>query len=306
MARQPRTAGLLAPSIGIAGAVGDIVFGRVGDAARLEYTVIGEVVNVVVKLEKNTKRERVRAMTGESGGDPQGRNRLAIGHRRPAKLRWIAAGALLVATGVGWHLLPLGDWALALRAWIVDLGILGIVLYVAIYAVATVLLAPGALLTIAGGFAYGFWGLPVVIVAAAIGASLAFLVARHLVRDRVRQVFETRRNIAAIDRAIAAEGWKIVLLFRLSPLIPFNLQNYLFGITAVRFPQYLAATIVGIAPATTLFVYVGALGEAALDGGPAVWVFFGAGLLATAIAVFLVTRKARALLRESGMGTPPS
>ena len=227
------------------------------------------------------------------------------GGERRAGLGWTGAGALLVAIGFGWYLLPLGDWAVALRAWIVDLGLLGIVLYVAIYAVATVLLAPGALLTIAGGFAFGLWGLPVVLVAAATGASLAFLVARHVARDHVRRMLETRRNLAAIDRAIAAEGWRIVLLFRLSPLIPFNLQNYLFGVTAVPFRHYLAATIVGIAPATTLFVYVGALGEAAYDGGPVIWGIFGAGLLAAAAAVVLVTRKARALLREAVIDTPP-
>ncbi|HEX2152029.1 MAG TPA: TVP38/TMEM64 family protein [Stellaceae bacterium] len=240
------------------------------------------------------------------GAGRQDGDRLVRGDSRRAILGWIGAGALLVAIGLGWYLLPLGDWALALRAWIVELGLLGIVLYVAIYAVATVLLAPGALLTIAGGFAYGFWGLPVVLAAATIGASLAFLVARHVARDRVRRVLETRRDIAAIDRAIAAGGWKIVLLFRLSPLIPFNLQNYLFGVTSVPFRHYLAATVIGIAPATTLFVYVGALGGTALDGGPAVWALFGAGLLATAAAVILVTRKARALLRETGVGDPPS
>jgi uncharacterized membrane protein YdjX (TVP38/TMEM64 family) len=235
----------------------------------------------------------------------EGGNRLVRGGVRRAGVGWIGAGALLVAIALGWYLLPLGDWALVLRAWIVDLGLLGIVLYVAIYAVATVLLAPGALLTIAGGFAYGFWGLPIVLVAATIGASLAFLVARHVARDRVRRTLQTRRDIAAIDRAIAAEGWKIVLLFRLSPLIPFNLQNYLFGVTSVPFLHYLAATAVGIAPATALFVYVGALGGAALDSGPTVWALLSVGLLATAAAVILVTRKARALLRETGMGDPP-
>ena len=96
-----------------------------------------------------------------------------------------------------------------------------------------------------------------------------------------------------------------MLLFRLSPLVPFNLQNYLFGITAVPFGSYVAATFFGIAPATAVFVAVGALGEAALDGRPEKWALLGGGLLATVTAVVLVTRKARALLREAGVEPPP-
>ncbi|MGE3784016.1 MAG: TVP38/TMEM64 family protein, partial [Alphaproteobacteria bacterium] len=121
----------------------------------------------------------------------------------------------------------------------------------------------------------------------------------------VKRVIASRRNIAAIDRAISAEGWRIVLLFRLSPLVPFNLQNYLFGVTAVPFGSYVAATFFGIAPATAVFVAVGALGEAALDSRPEKWALLGGGLLATVAAVVLVTRKARALLREAGVEPPP-
>ena len=95
-----------------------------------------------------------------------------------------------------------------------------------------------------------------------------------------------------------------MLLLRLNPLVPFNLQNYLFGITAVPFGSYVAATFVGIAPATTAFVSVGALGEAALDPGRGRWALLGGGLLATMAAVILVTRKARALLRQAGIEAP--
>ena len=186
--------------------------------------------------------------------------------------------------GLGWYLLPVGIWLGALRDYVVDLGLLGVAVFATVYICAVILLAPGSLLTIAAGFAYGFWGLPIALVAATAGASLAFLIARYLARDSVRRAIETRRNIAAIDRAIAAEGWKIVLLLRLSPLVPFNLQNYLFGITAVPFGPYVAATFVGIAPATTVFVRVGALGEAALDPGSGRWALLGGGLLATVAA----------------------
>ena len=239
----------------------------------------------------------------DAGGSD--RRRLAGRPTRPGRLAWLGAGAVLVAVGAGWYLLPVSAWLAGLRDWVVALGLTGVVLFVAIYVVATVLLAPVSLMTIAAGFAYGFWALPVVLVAATTGASLAFLAARYVARDRVRRLLGTRSDIAAIDKAIAAEGWKIVALSRLSPLIPFSLQNYLFGVTAVPFVRYAAASFAGIIPGTTLYVYVGALGGTA-GGGPVAWGFFGAGLLATIVVVVLVTRKARGQLREAGLDTPPA
>lgn len=223
---------------------------------------------------------------------------------RTGLLAWIGAGALLIAAGIGWYLLPVNDWLGALRDWIIGLGFEGVVIFAAIYVVGAVVLAPEALLTIAAGFAWGLWGLPIVLIAATIGASLAFLVARYAARDKVRQLFESRRKIAAIDKAVAEDGWKIVALLRLSPLIPFNLQNYLFGVTAIPFPHFVAATFTGIIPGTALYTYLGALGNAAGDGGPAKWAFFGVGLLATIVVVILVSRKARAKLREAGVENP--
>jgi len=220
---------------------------------------------------------------------------------RTGFLAWIGAGALLVAVGTAWYLLPASDWLNALRDWIVGLGFAGIVIFGAIYVIGAVVLAPEAVLTIAAGFAWGLWGLPIVLVAATIGASIAFLIARYTARDKVRQLLETRRNLAAIDKAVAEDGLKIIALLRLNPLIPFNLQNYLFGVTAIPFPHFLAATFVGIIPGTAVYTYLGALGNAAGDGGPVKWAFFGAGLLATVIVLILVSRKARAKLRETGV-----
>lgn len=229
-----------------------------------------------------------------------GRSRAA---RRTRRLLWLAtAAALLAAVAVGWSLLPLGEWLAGLRGWIVELGVAGVGLFAAIYVVAVVLLAPASLLTIAAGFAYGLWAVPVVMVSATIGAAAAFLIARHLARHTVRRVVESRREIAAIDRAVAAEGWKIVLLLRLSPVVPFGLQSYVLGVTAVPFLHFAAATFVGIIPATALYVYVGALGDMEGEAGALTWVFFGAGLLATAALVVLIARKAAAHLRQAGLG----
>jgi uncharacterized membrane protein YdjX (TVP38/TMEM64 family) len=222
-------------------------------------------------------------------------------YHRTGVVAWIGAAASLAALGIGWYLLPVSDRLDAARGWLVGLGFTGVVLFVAIYVVGTVVLAPVAVLTICAGFAYGFWGLPIVLVAATIGASLAFLIARCAARDSVRRLLERRRKIAAIDQAIAEDGWKIALLLRLSPLIPFVLQNYLLGVTAIPFRHFVAATLVGIVPGAALYTCLGALGKAAGEGSPTRWALFGAGLLATAIAVILLACKARAKLHDAGI-----
>ncbi len=210
--------------------------------------------------------------------------------RRSGLTAWIAAAALVVTLGAGWSVLPLSDWLDAFRGWIVGLGIAGILIFVATYAIGAVVLAPELVLTIVAGYAYGGWGLPIVLVAATIGACLAFLVARHLARDKVRQLLEHRRAFVAIDTAVAEDGWKIVLLLRLSPLIPFNLQNYLLGVT-----------FFGILPGGALYTFVGAAGYAIEDHGGTKWAVLASGLLAAVMVVFLITRKARAKLQQAGL-----
>ena len=164
----------------------------------------------------------------------------------------------------------------------------------------TLVLAPDWPLSITAGFVYGLWALPVVLAAATIAASISFLAARYLLRGKVRGLLGGRPRLAAVDKAVAEEGWKIVFLLRLSPLVPFNLQNYVFGITAVPFAHYVAATCVGIVPGSVLYVYLGALGNAAKQGGdsggPFEWALFGVGLMATVAAAVLVARKAKAKL----------
>jgi uncharacterized membrane protein YdjX (TVP38/TMEM64 family) len=220
--------------------------------------------------------------------------------RRPA-LIFAAVASLLMLLGVGWRLLPLGELLAELRGWIGGLGVWGVALFALIYIVGAVVLLPAGLLSIVAGFAYGFWGLPLVVVAATIGAALAFLIARYAARDRVQHWLLGRRKLAAIDRAVAEDGWKIVALLRLSPAVPFNLQNYLFGVTAVPFTDFVVATFFGIIPGAALFTYVGVLGGEAADAGPVRWALFAAGLAATAAAAVLIARKARARLAEAGI-----
>lgn len=212
----------------------------------------------------------------------------------------------LAALVAAWLLLPVQAWIEAAAAWIGALGPWGPVLYALAYALSMVVLAPGGPLSIGAGLAFGMWGLPVVLVGATTGAALAFLVSRHLLRDRVRLLVQRRPTLAAVDRAVAEEGWRIVLLLRLSPLVPFNLQNYFFGVTQIAFWPYVLATAIGIVPGTTLYLYLGVIGRSASQGGsPVKWALIAAGLVATAAVAILVGRKARAALTQKGVTPDP-
>ena len=109
----------------------------------------------------------------------------------------------------------------------------------------------------------------------------------------------------AIDQAIGREGWKIVALLRLSPLIPFNASNYFYGITAVQFWPYVLASWIGMLPGTVLYVYLGTIGKAGLGDddkarSPLEYVFLGVGLLATIVVTVIVTRLAKKELKKTG------
>ena len=211
--------------------------------------------------------------------------------------KWIAAGAAVVALAAAARLLPVKDWLASFEAWIQGMGAAGMVLYGAVYVVAVVLFVPGLPLTLGAGFLFGFWrALVLVSIASTIAAALAFLIARYLARDAVERLARKNPKFAAIDRAIGKEGWKVVALLRLSPLVPFSLSNYLYGLTSVRFVPYLATSWAAMLPATVLYVYLGAAGRTIGEKTPRSlweWALLGAGLAATAAVTVLLTRVAR-------------
>lgn len=125
-------------------------------------------------------------------------------------------------------------------------------------------------------------------------ATTAFLLGRHVLRERARKMFARHKVLKAVDKAVRKEGWKVIALLRLSPLVPFGIQNYFFGVTSVKLVHFVAATALGIMPATLLYLFLGATGRAALgEGGAAKWALVGIGLVATLIATWLVGRAAR-------------
>ena len=197
-------------------------------------------------------------------------------------------------------------------AWADGLGVWGPLVFVAGYALATVAFIPGSILTLAAGAIFGLVKVTVVVfVAATLGASLAFLVSRHLARSAIERKMTDNPRFAAIDRAVGAQGRRLVFLLRLSPVFPFNLLNYALGLTKVRFLDYFLASV-GMLPGTLLYVYYGKLAGdvAALAGGTSVpkglgyYAVLALGLLATVVVTTLVTRLARKALREATESDP--
>ena len=143
---------------------------------------------------------------------------------------------------------------------IARLGAWGPVLFVLLYVAATVLFLPGSILTLGAGVVFGLArGAVIVSISATLGATAAFLVGRYLARDWVAGKIEGHPKFKAIDEAVAREGWKIVGLTRLSPVFPFNLLNYAFGLTRVSLSHYVIASWIGMMPGTVMYVYLGSV-----------------------------------------------
>jgi len=196
-------------------------------------------------------------------------------------------------------------------AWVRVQGWLAPFAYGVIYAIAVPLLVPGSLLTLTAGALFGLWpGVPVVFCGAVAGSSLSFLISRHLARPWVEGWAGRHPTFAAIDRAVAAEGPRIVFLLRLTPLIPFTALNYLLGLTRLRWRDMMLAAP-GMLPGTILYVYYGhVIGDVtAVAAGarpprtPAQYVLLVVGLAAAALVAWRVSRVARRALTDTGLDT---
>lgn len=185
--------------------------------------------------------------------------------------------------------------------WIDSLGPWGPIAFCGLYAAATVGMVPGSVLTLAAGAKWGpIEGLVYVIIGSNLGANLAFGIGRCAARGWVTRMMETHPRFSAVEKAVAAEGWKIVALLRLSPVFPFNLLNYVLSLTPIRWQEYASASFVGMLPATAMFVYLGSVVQAAVrphGRSPMEWGLFAAGLAATVAVTLLITRAARRALR---------
>lgn len=198
------------------------------------------------------------------------------------------------------------QWLLNALEWINSQGTLGGIVFILLYIVATVAFLPGSILTLGAGVVFGvFLGSLYVFIGATIGATAAFLVGRYLARGWVANKIAGNQKFVAIDGAVGREGLKIVLLTRLSPIFPFNLLNYAYGLTGVSLKDYFFGSI-GMLPGTIMYVYLGSLagnlatlGAGEQTSNPTVeWTIRIIGLIATVAVTLYVTKIAKKALDE--------
>lgn len=195
--------------------------------------------------------------------------------------------------------LPLVDWFVAIKKWFIPLGPVAIPVFIFIYLLATVLGMPNLLLILVAGALFGFVkGVFAVSTADTLGAIACFLLGRTIARDRIKKWLSKHPHLSQLDYAIAQKGWKILLLTRLSPLVPSNLLNYGFSCTKVNFWQYSFFSWLGMLPVISLYVYMGSFGVSLLknDLTPQKLALQFVGLLLAGVATFYVTRITRKAL----------
>lgn len=191
--------------------------------------------------------------------------------------------------------------------WIDSIGIWGPFVYAALYVLICVLLIPGSILTLGAGAVFGvFRGTLYTSIAATLGAAVAFILGRTLLRDWVARTVEKRPMLKAVDRAVGKEGGRVVFLLRLSPLVPFSISNYVYGLTKVRLGPYVLASLTGMLPGVFVYTYIGSLARRIAELGatdtatsPLEWSLYGLGLIATVYATYRITIVARRALRDT-------
>ena len=211
--------------------------------------------------------------------------------------------ALLVVAAlvIAWRFLPLAQWIEQFIAYVRGAGVAGYVLYVVAYIVCCVLLIPALALTLAAGAIFGtITGISIVLIGATLGAIAAFLLGRTIFRRYVEARIASNPKMAAVDRAIAAEGTKIMLLMRVSGFPPFTWINYALGLSGVRFRSYVWTTFFGIVPGTIAFTYAGAAGAQALAGkGNRITLIVTA--LGAVLVITYIARIAAKAIRRAGV-----
>ncbi len=216
--------------------------------------------------------------------------------------RRLAIIAVVIVVGALVFLTPVRHWATELVGWVNDKGSGAAAIYAVLYVIAAVLLLPGSALTLGAGFVYGVvWGTVIVFPAAMVASIVAFGIARRVAQQAVQRRVARHRRFEAIDRAVGRAGFKITVLLRLSPVIPYGLLNFALGVTSVRFRDYAVATALGMLPGTIMYVYLGSLVTSASELGRSSnhgWLYWlgGAITVVVAIAVTLIGR--RELRRE--------
>jgi uncharacterized membrane protein YdjX (TVP38/TMEM64 family) len=217
--------------------------------------------------------------------------------------QWVKIAALLLVVAaivIAFRLLPVTTWLRTFQIYVRGLGALGYIVYVIVYAVCVVAFIPASILTLGAGAIFGFvGGTIVVVIGAMIGATIAFLLARTVMRKRIEAMASSNVKFRALDRAIANEGMKIVFLARLAVVFPFTWINYAFGLTAIPLWRYVLATFLGIIPATAAFVFASSAATKAATGETTKAIYIAGGVAAIIVSVLIGRIATRAIKRAS-------
>ncbi|MDX2214140.1 MAG: TVP38/TMEM64 family protein [Oculatellaceae cyanobacterium bins.114] len=211
---------------------------------------------------------------------------------------WLLVLSVALLIGLG-STLPLEQLLLSIKNWLAPLDLLAIPVFILLYLIATVLGLPNILLIFVAGTLFGLLnGIVAVSIADTLGAIACFWVGRTIARQRIKKWLSSHPNFAQLDQAVGKQGWKILLLTRLSPLVPSNVLNYGFSCTRVNFWQYCFFSWLGMLPVIALYVYLGSFGISILKTGvtPEKIAIQSVGLLLAIGAAIYTTRLTRKAL----------
>jgi uncharacterized membrane protein YdjX (TVP38/TMEM64 family) len=222
-------------------------------------------------------------------------------------IKIIILAVIILVVIAGTILLPVKDWLINVLEWTQNLGYWGPVFVIAFYILACIFFLPGSILTLGAGFIFKLvLGAITVSIGSTLGACAAFLVGRTVARKWIAAKVAKNKKFTAIDEAVAQQGFKIVLLTRLSPVFPFNFLNYAFGLTKISFWKYALGSWIGMLPGTIMYVYFGtglrslaAVAAGEVEKSTAGRLFFWLGLVATIVVTVFVTRVARNALKNA-------
>lgn len=156
-----------------------------------------------------------------------------------------------------------------IKAWVASFGAVAPLVYIGLYLVSTVFFLPGTPVTVLAGFVFGpLWGVLYASIASIISVSAAFLIARYVARDLVENWVKDNAQFQKIDARVEEQGWRIVMLTRLVPIFPFNLQNYAYGLTSIRFSTFVLVSAIFMLPGTAVYVQ---FGGALVSGEGNIW-----------------------------------
>ncbi len=226
-----------------------------------------------------------------------------MGNKQKILLRALLLGSILV---LAFLLNKYGFFQKTLQ-WIDSFGPWGFVVFIFIYFLTCIFFFPSFIFTFAGGFLFGLLpGTILSLVGHGLGSTAALLIGRYLARSWVWRKFSGNEKFKLMDNAIGKKGWKIVALARLSPVMPFNIANYLFGLTGISALKYLGATVLGTIPSAFVYTYLGTLSEdlVSLEWSerartPLEWMLLVAGLVVTVVLAFYIKKIAKKALEEN-------